>query len=121
MTPLAHPCIDEFLDSLWLEKGLSPHSRDAYRSDLELFHAWLQARGLDLPGAGREIILDHLGWTHFFAHIYALDLFSPRLPNKAAMIARLLADQNIPKNQAVYIGDRTALHRRYLGLRQSEV
>jgi integrase/recombinase XerD len=62
MTPLAHPCIDEFLDSLWLEKGLSPHSRDAYRSDLELFHAWLQARGLDLPGAGREIILDHLGW-----------------------------------------------------------
>jgi integrase/recombinase XerD len=57
-----HPCIDEFLDSLWLEKGLSPHSRAAYRSDLELFNAWLLERGLQLPGAGREIILDHLGW-----------------------------------------------------------
>ena len=54
-----------------------------------------------------RLILAHLGWTHFFAHIYALDLFSPRLPNKAAMIARLQADQNIPKDQAVYIGDRS--------------
>ena len=62
MTPLPHPFIDEFLDSLWLEKGLSEHSRSAYRSDLELFHGWLVARGLDLPSAGREVILDHLGW-----------------------------------------------------------
>ncbi|MBF7731206.1 site-specific tyrosine recombinase XerD [Pseudomonas sp. N040] len=62
MTPCAHSCIDEFLDSLWLEKGLSAHSRDAYRSDLELFNAWLLERGLELPGAGREIILDHLAW-----------------------------------------------------------
>jgi integrase/recombinase XerD len=57
-----HSCIDEFLDSLWLEKGLSVHSRDAYRSDLELFNGWLAERGLELPGIGREIILDHLGW-----------------------------------------------------------
>ena len=62
MTPQPHPLIDEFLDSLWLEKGLSVHSRTAYRSDLELFNAWLMERRLDLPSAGREIILDHLGW-----------------------------------------------------------
>lgn len=62
MTPCSHPGIDEFLDSLWLEKGLSPHSRNAYRSDLELFNAWLLEQGLDLQTAGREIILDHLGW-----------------------------------------------------------
>ena len=62
MTPQPHPLIDEFLDSLWLEKGLSEHSRSAYRSDLELFHGWLVVRGLDLPSAGREVILDHLGW-----------------------------------------------------------
>lgn len=62
MTPQPHPMIDEFLDSLWLEKGLSVHSRTAYRSDLELFHAWLMELGLDLPSAGREVILDHLGW-----------------------------------------------------------
>lgn len=54
-----------------------------------------------------RLILAHLGWADFFTHTYALDLFTPRLPNKAAMIARLLADQNIPKDQAIYIGDRS--------------
>ncbi len=54
-----------------------------------------------------RLILDHLGWREHFAHVYALDLISPRLPNKAAMIARLLADQGIAKEQAIYIGDRS--------------
>lgn len=54
-----------------------------------------------------RLILDHLGWGGHFAHVYALDMISPRLPNKAAMIARLLADQGIAKEQAVYIGDRS--------------
>ncbi|WP_412478467.1 HAD family hydrolase [Azonexus sp. IMCC34839] len=54
-----------------------------------------------------RLILTHLGWLDHFRHIYALDLFSPRLPDKAAMIARLLADQGIPKEQAIYIGDRS--------------
>ena len=62
MPVLDHPLLDRFLDALWLEKGLSVHTRDAYRSDLGLFHAWLQERGLELPGAGRDIILDHLAW-----------------------------------------------------------
>ena len=54
-----------------------------------------------------RLILDHLGWRRHFAHVYALDLISPRLPNKAAMIARLLADQGIAKEQAIYVGDRS--------------
>ena len=54
-----------------------------------------------------RLILDHLGWRDHFAHVYALDLFSPRLPDKAAMIGRLLADQGIAKDQAIYIGDRS--------------
>ena len=54
-----------------------------------------------------RLILAHLGWLDYFSHIYALDLFTPRLPNKAAMIARLLAEQNIPRDQAIYIGDRS--------------
>ena len=53
-----------------------------------------------------RLILDHLGWLGHFDHIYALDLFSPRLPHKAAMIERLMQDQQIPATQAVYIGDR---------------
>jgi integrase/recombinase XerD len=62
MPVLDHPLIDRFLDALWLEKGLSPHTRAAYRSDLGHFHAWLQERGMELAGAGREAILDHLAW-----------------------------------------------------------
>lgn len=54
-----------------------------------------------------RLILDHLGWSGHFAHVYALDLFSPRLPHKAAMIGRLLADQGIAKEDAIYIGDRS--------------
>lgn len=62
MSGQGHPYIDEFLDSLWLEKGLSVQSRAAYCSDLELFNAWLLERALDLPSAGREVLLDHLSW-----------------------------------------------------------
>ena len=62
MPVLDHPLIDRFLDALWLEKGLSPHTRAAYRSDLGHFHTWLQSRGVALEQAGRDSILDHLGW-----------------------------------------------------------
>ena len=62
MPVLDHPLIDRYLDALWLEKGLSVHTRASYRSDLGLFHEWLQARDLSLENAGREIILDHLAW-----------------------------------------------------------
>ncbi|GLK89072.1 tyrosine recombinase XerD [Pseudomonas turukhanskensis] len=45
-----------------MEKGLSEHSRSAYRSDLAHFNGWLQERGLNLPEIGRDVLLDHLGW-----------------------------------------------------------
>ncbi|MDF2642165.1 MAG: xerD [Pseudomonas sp.] len=62
MPAIDHPLIDRFLDALWLEKGLSDNTRDAYRSDLALFNGWLQERNLELPSAGRDAILDHLSW-----------------------------------------------------------
>ncbi|KPX70711.1 site-specific tyrosine recombinase XerD [Pseudomonas syringae group genomosp. 3] len=62
MAAIDHPLIDRFLDALWLEKGLSDNTRDSYRSDLALFNGWLQERNVDLPDAGREVILDHLAW-----------------------------------------------------------
>ena len=62
MSALDDPLIDQFLDALWLEKGLSDNTRDAYRSDLALFNGWLDERGVRLIGAGREMILDHLAW-----------------------------------------------------------
>ena len=62
MPAIDHPLIDRFLDALWLEKGLSDNTRQAYRSDLALFNGWLQERGITLVNAGRELILDHLAW-----------------------------------------------------------
>lgn len=53
-----------------------------------------------------QLILQHLGWSAYFDAVYALDMIQPRLPDKAAMIARLLADRKIPREEAVYIGDR---------------
>lgn len=54
-----------------------------------------------------RLILDHLGWSGHFAAVYALDLFEPRLPHKAAMIARLMQDRGITREHAVYVGDRS--------------
>ncbi|TDF78331.1 site-specific tyrosine recombinase XerD [Pseudomonas sp. H9] len=62
MPALEHPLIDQFLDALWLEKGLADNTRESYRSDLALFNGWLQEHGVVLPDAGRELILDHLAW-----------------------------------------------------------
>ena len=62
MPAIDDPLIDRFLDALWLEKGLSDNTRNAYRSDLALFNGWLQERGIALASAGREMILDHLAW-----------------------------------------------------------
>jgi phosphoglycolate phosphatase len=53
-----------------------------------------------------ELILQHLGWRDLFKAVYALDLFEPRLPHKAAMIGRLMAEHGISAQHAVYIGDR---------------
>ena len=51
MTDVAAP-IDEFCDTLWLEDGLAKNSLDAYRRDMKLFAAWLQAqRGKTLYAA----------------------------------------------------------------------
>jgi len=62
MPPLDDPVIDRFLDALWLEKGLSDNTREAYRSDLALFNGWLDERGVQLQSAGRDVILDYLSW-----------------------------------------------------------
>ena len=43
--------IDQFLDALWLERGLSPHSLKAYRTDLTQLSTWLNQRKTNLLSA----------------------------------------------------------------------
>lgn len=62
MSAVDHPLIERFIETLWLEKGLSVHTRAAYRSDLALLNGWLQGRDVELQSAGREVLLDHLAW-----------------------------------------------------------
>jgi phosphoglycolate phosphatase len=54
-----------------------------------------------------RLILAQLGWNDYFASVYALDMSTPRLPDKATMIGRQLVEQGIARSTAIYIGDRT--------------
>ena len=42
---MSEHCVDSFVDTLWLEEGLSRNTLEAYRRDLDLFAAWLAQRG----------------------------------------------------------------------------
>ena len=64
-TPLAPDdgrAIERFVESLWLERGLSEQTLSAYRSDLELLGGWLSTRGTALLSASRADLLEHLAW-----------------------------------------------------------
>ena len=53
--------IDEFIDALWLEHGLSKNTLAAYRRDLELLERWLDARGTALPAASEPDLQAYMG------------------------------------------------------------
>lgn len=54
------PLIDQFLDSLWLEKGLSKNTLSAYRQDLQNFALWADKSGNQLSLIRREDVLHYL-------------------------------------------------------------
>lgn len=70
--------IDNFLDSLWLEKGLSDNTLSAYRRDLGSFSQWLGKKHLDLLKVSRKHI------TQYLSHRLGLGL-------KARSTARMLS------------------------------
>ncbi|RDV28225.1 site-specific tyrosine recombinase XerD [Alteromonas aestuariivivens] len=53
--------IDQFIDMLWLEKGLSEHTQHSYRTDLTKLALFAQAQGLnDVSLITQELIEDYL-------------------------------------------------------------
>jgi integrase/recombinase XerD len=52
--------IEKYLDSLWLEKGLSQNTLDSYRLDLETFQLWLQKNNTVTRQIRREHVLSYL-------------------------------------------------------------
>ena len=54
--------IEQFLDALWMERGLAEQTLQAYRSDLEKFSRWLDERGDSLLTLQGEVLHDYLAW-----------------------------------------------------------
>ncbi len=60
-TELIPHYLQQFLDALWLESGLSNNTVEAYRRDLLAFASWLKEDDTDLAAATREDILRYQG------------------------------------------------------------
>lgn len=55
--------IESFLDTLWMENGLSQNTISAYRSDLNQYSVWLyKESGVDIVEADRERVLGYLAY-----------------------------------------------------------
>ncbi len=54
--------IDRFLDTIWMERGLSENTLGAYRADLLALNQRLAERRVDLVEASRADILDYIAW-----------------------------------------------------------
>lgn len=54
--------INQYIEMLWLEKGLSDHSRNSYLSDLQHFNQWLINQNVVIEQVQRDIILNYLAW-----------------------------------------------------------
>ena len=56
--------IEGFADALWVERGLSANSLNAYQTDLRQLARWLAGRGRRLLEASREDLLNYLVHLH---------------------------------------------------------
>ena len=59
---VSDPCIDRYLDGVWMEKGLAENSLSSYRRDLLLFSAWLQGQGTTLLQADKANIIGYFAY-----------------------------------------------------------
>ena len=60
--------IDQFVDKLWLERGLAANTQDAYQSDLKQAQAFLSAQNTDLLQATTAHLLSYLARPTAQAH-----------------------------------------------------
>ena len=57
-----HLLVEQFLDALWMERGVAELTLQAYRSDLEKFALWLDERGYSLLTLGQDELHEYLAW-----------------------------------------------------------
>ncbi len=54
--------IDRFLDAIWMERGLSENTLDAYRADLLALDQRLKKREVKIVEASKADLLDYISW-----------------------------------------------------------
>ena len=55
------PLIEQFLDAIWMERGLSENTLVAYRNDLNAYARWLASQQqTDLTAVGRDDVQTYL-------------------------------------------------------------
>lgn len=75
---MSHPLVNQFVDALWLEKGLADNTLASYRSDLTHFATWLDSQGSSL------LAVDGITIQRYLAHRLELGF-------KATSTARMLS------------------------------
>lgn len=60
LTPPHLSLIDQFTDTIWLERGLSSNTLDAYRTDLRQYMQWLQSQDLQPMWADENLVSGYI-------------------------------------------------------------
>ena len=61
---LSFPQIDQFIDAIWLEEGLSKNTLSAYRRDLALYGRWLAAQGKGIDATAESDLNAYFAARH---------------------------------------------------------
>ncbi|ART80122.1 site-specific tyrosine recombinase XerD [Oceanisphaera avium] len=59
---MSYPLIEQFVDALWLEKGLADNTLASYRSDLSHFARWLDGEGDSLVAVDGATLQQYLAY-----------------------------------------------------------
>ncbi len=61
---IKNPLIDQFINALWIEKGLSENTLVSYRTDLNTYYHYLVSQGDDLLSASQFSIENYIAERH---------------------------------------------------------
>ncbi len=59
---LSQPLIDQFLDSLWMERGLSDNTLASYRNDFKRLTGWMDQHNHQLLSVTKEDLVGYQAW-----------------------------------------------------------
>ena len=94
--------IDSFLDTLWMERGLSANTLSAYRTDMSGFANWLgQTRTPDLLKVSKDDVLAYL--SHKLEHRQSPRSIARFLSCARRFYAHLLREKKIKKDPTALI------------------